>query len=204
VTIPHRRHLSFWAKSSLFKNPIVGTILSSSGAIPVNRNPDNAHTSETSTQSTQSNLFLATTYALSRGEAIGVFPEGTSYTEPRIMQVKGGAGWAAVEYAKWEVEHGQRAEGGRLVVIPVAVVYTDKTVYRSRVSHLFLRIEISLLIVVIQVLVRYAFWLHTGLRVFICPVDTGSLSRSTPPTPTSYLQTTTSSSKVSQIRSRNS
>jgi hypothetical protein len=51
------------------------------------------------------------------------------------MQVKGGAGWAAVEYAKWEVEHGQRAEGGRLVVVPVGVVYTDKTVYRSRVGH---------------------------------------------------------------------
>ena len=132
VTIPHRRHLSFWAKSSLFKNPVVGAILSSSGAIPVIRNPDNTHPSQTSTQS---NLFLATTYALSRGEAVGVFPEGTSYTEPQIMQVKGGAGWAAVEYAKWEVEHGQRAEGGRLVVVPVGVVYTDKTVYRSRVSH---------------------------------------------------------------------
>jgi glycerol-3-phosphate O-acyltransferase/dihydroxyacetone phosphate acyltransferase len=127
VTIPHRRHLSFWAKSSLFKNPIAGAILSSSGAIPVNRNPDTVNPTP-ATQTTQNSLFEATTHALARGEAIGVFPEGTSYTEPRIMQVKGGAGWAAVEYVR------SRGEGRRVVIVPVAVVYTDKSQYRSRVS----------------------------------------------------------------------
>ncbi|KIM81281.1 hypothetical protein PILCRDRAFT_89247 [Piloderma croceum F 1598] len=109
ITIPHRRPISFWTKSSLFEFPLAGAILSSSGAIPVTRNHS------------PTSLFKSTSLALHRGEAIGVFPEGTSYTQPRIMQVKPGAVRAGVEFGKG------------VVVVPVAIVYTDKSRYRSRV-----------------------------------------------------------------------
>ena len=92
-----------------------------------------------------------------RPGAVGIFPEGTSYTEPRIMQVKEGIAWAALAVWKAEMavvstapdiadlENGvegsnetaplllNRADGD-LVIIPVGIVYTNKSVYRSRVS----------------------------------------------------------------------
>jgi 1-acyl-sn-glycerol-3-phosphate acyltransferase len=62
---PHKRQLHYWAKSTLFSNPIAGYILRSAGNIPVDRTTkDNAI------------LFKGTFEALARGEAIAVFPEG--------------------------------------------------------------------------------------------------------------------------------
>ena len=80
-------------------------------------------------------LFKGTFEALSRGLVVALFPEGTSYTEPRIMQVKDGAAWAALEYTKWIVEG--RAHTKNVVIVPVAIVYTNKSKYRSSVSRRF-------------------------------------------------------------------
>ncbi|KIJ16214.1 hypothetical protein PAXINDRAFT_113982 [Paxillus involutus ATCC 200175] len=104
VTIPYRRRICYWAKSTLFKNPIAGALLTSSGSIPVYRNPNNLGSSGNGGASgssiSQTELFRHTSAALARGEVVGVFPEGTSYTEPSIAQLKDGAAWAAVEYVK--------------------------------------------------------------------------------------------------------
>lgn len=128
----------------MFKNPISGWILSSSGSIPVNRNPNSVRFAEEGKEKgSQSSdihnaLFKETFQALDDGEVIGVFPEGTSYTEPQIAQVKDGAAWAAFEYVRWQREKGTNHKNGRkvkpLTVVPVAIVYTDKAQYQSRVS----------------------------------------------------------------------
>ncbi|KAF9527174.1 hypothetical protein CPB83DRAFT_856494 [Crepidotus variabilis] len=167
ITIPYGRHVSFWAKASMFKNPILGAILSSSGAIPVKRNPNasestrlkntagSEHVSYSETTQKKrtdegksvlkpddrASLFYNTSEALARGEVIGVFPEGTSYTQPEIAQVMPGAGWVGVEYLKFITrsegtvnEKGKPRTGDNsLKIVPVAIVYTDKTRYRSRV-----------------------------------------------------------------------
>ncbi|KZT03700.1 acyltransferase [Laetiporus sulphureus 93-53] len=145
-TIPRCRLLRFWAKASLFKNPIARAILVLSGNIPVHRNPNSTRSSDIGTEANSSAsasdskqaLFRQTFLALDRGEAIGVFPEGTSYTEPHIAQVKDGAAWAALEYMRWRRSHDQsrRADDGygRLMVIPVGIVHTDKSRYLSRMS----------------------------------------------------------------------
>lgn len=65
-----------------------------------------------------------------KGAPVALFPEGTSYTEPRIMQVKDGAAWAALEYTKQSRESGR---GDPVVIVPVALVYTNKSKYRSQV-----------------------------------------------------------------------
>jgi hypothetical protein len=94
-------------------------------------------------------LFLATSRALAglrpRGgllnrfvgmfpdRVVGVFPEGTSYTEPYIMQVKEGAAWAALEYSRWKRENAA-SDGQAIKIIPVGIAYTDKTQYLSRVG----------------------------------------------------------------------
>lgn len=75
-------------------------------------------------------LFQATIEALRSGVAVALFPEGTSYTQPRIMQVKDGAAWAALEFMKWTKENGYK--GDPVTIIPVAIVYTNKSKYRSQ------------------------------------------------------------------------
>ena len=77
---------------------------------------------------------MGTFRALAGGKAVALFPEGTSYTEPRIMQVKDGASWAALEYTKWAREHGIDPKNSNVKVIPAAIVYTNKTKYRSQVG----------------------------------------------------------------------
>ncbi|KAI9063659.1 glycerol-3-phosphate-1-acyltransferase [Trametes sanguinea] len=136
VTIPHGRPVCFWAKSTMFKNALVRAILLSSGSIPVARNPNITPTAgeqPTHPQSTANEaLFRETFKALDKEEVIGVFPEGTSYTECGIAQVKDGASRAALEYLKWTKE----TRGGltkKLLLVPVGIVYTDKTQYQSRV-----------------------------------------------------------------------
>ncbi|KAI0717400.1 acyltransferase [Cerioporus squamosus] len=140
VTIPHCRPVCFWAKSTLFKNPVVGAILSSSGSIPVARNPNNTPVPTeqpggaglTASQSLVNEaLFRETFKALEREEVIGVFPEGTSHSEPSIAQIKDGASRAALEYVNWARERKGKQEK-RLLVVPVGIVYTDKTQYQSR------------------------------------------------------------------------
>ena len=97
-------------------------ILFSSGNIPVDRKSKDRQV-----------LFKGTIEALARGEAVALFPEGTSYTEPRIMQVKDGAAWAAMEYVKWARENPDKAQYQEVTIVPVAIVYTNKSKYRSRV-----------------------------------------------------------------------
>ncbi|KIK98623.1 hypothetical protein PAXRUDRAFT_133855 [Paxillus rubicundulus Ve08.2h10] len=139
VTIPYRRRICYWAKSTLFKNPIAGAVLTSSGSIPVYRNPNNLGSSGNGGASgssiSQTELFRHTSAALARGEVVGVFPEGTSYTEPYIVQLKDGAAWAAVEYAKTVNVHTTENPGDatkELLIVPAAIVYTDKSRYQSR------------------------------------------------------------------------
>ncbi|KAJ7227169.1 hypothetical protein GGX14DRAFT_418425 [Mycena pura] len=123
ATLPHRRMVSFWVKSSAFSHPVLGPILSSCGAIPVCRNPNKADSSVS-----KSDLFDATSVELARNQVVGIFPEGTSYTEPAIAQVLSGAAWAALEFMR-----SQRDNSRSVIIIPVGIVYSDKSKFRSRV-----------------------------------------------------------------------
>ncbi|KAJ3772017.1 glycerol-3-phosphate-acyltransferase [Lentinula raphanica] len=118
-TFPNHRILHYWSKASLFANPVVRQILLSTGNIPVDRKSKDRQV-----------LFRGTFEALSKGYAVALFPEGTSYTEPRIMQVKDGAAWAALEYTKHAKENPGFPE---VKIVPAAIVYTNKSKYRSSV-----------------------------------------------------------------------
>jgi 1-acyl-sn-glycerol-3-phosphate acyltransferase len=74
--------------------------------------------------------------ALALGESIGVFPEGTSHTEPHMIPLKDGTSWAALEYIRYLLgteENKGAKKGKRAVVVPVGLAYVDKAKYRSRV-----------------------------------------------------------------------
>ena len=102
--------------------PVLSKVLYSTGNILVDRKSKDRQA-----------LFRGTVEALSHGHAVALFPEGTSYTEPRIMQVKEGAAWAALEYGKWIRENPEHASQEPLVIVPCAIVYTNKSKYRSYV-----------------------------------------------------------------------
>lgn len=62
----------------------MSALLKDAGNIPVDRkNKDNQK------------LFSGTFEALKMGEAVAIFPEGTSYTEPRLQDIKDGASWVS-------------------------------------------------------------------------------------------------------------
>ena len=141
ITMPHGRPVCFWAKSTMFVKPVARAIMTSSGSIPVRRNPNSSASSDDKKDGGSEGrlaLFRETFHALDKGEVIGVFPEGTSYTEPQIAQVKEGAAWAALEYARWQMQHTSEYDGSgqrKLMIVPVGIVYSDKTRFQSRVSR---------------------------------------------------------------------
>ncbi|CUA66700.1 hypothetical protein RSOLAG22IIIB_00145 [Rhizoctonia solani] len=122
--VPHNRRVHYWAKASLFANPIAKFILTNSGVLPVDRKSKDNQV-----------LFRGTFEALAKGDIVGVFPEGTSYTAPHIVQVKDGVAWSALEYMKWNRLRQKNGEkpAPDAVVIPVGIVYTEKSRYRSGV-----------------------------------------------------------------------
>ncbi|CAO3669374.1 unnamed protein product [Umbelopsis vinacea] len=125
-TVPHGRRCHYWAKHTMFKHPLAKRILDDSGVVPVDRTTKN------------NALLYASTYEVLRlGEVVAVFPEGTSHTLPRMGEFKDGVSWAALEYAKSLLEDNRPNPDQSIpkpaVVVPVAIVYTDKASYRSNV-----------------------------------------------------------------------
>jgi len=89
LTVPHRRQCHFWAAKEFFKGPL-GALLTAAGAVPVDRkNRDN-----------NALLYKGTLETLARGGVMALFPEGTSYTSPHILQLKDGAARVALEFAR--------------------------------------------------------------------------------------------------------
>ncbi|KAF6760508.1 glycerol-3-phosphate O-acyltransferase [Ephemerocybe angulata] len=141
--LPHRRHLAFWAKASMFKNPLGRAVMTSSGAIPVRRNPNNAANADAKVKdgastalsteeelAARASLFRETTLVLKNDGVVGIFPEGTSCTGWRVFQTMPGAAWAALEYTR-AIQGEEGAQGVKIV--PVAITYTDKSEYLSRI-----------------------------------------------------------------------
>lgn len=135
----------------MFKNLISGFILDSAGAIPVERSTKQSSSStqtndnsslESYKQVLHSNhtrtLFEATYDCLSKDGVLAIFPEGTSYTMPRIVQVKEGAARAALGFVKHlhdkkvKVFSGDTYKEETVQIIPVGIVCTDKSKYRNR------------------------------------------------------------------------
>ncbi|OZJ04891.1 hypothetical protein BZG36_02494 [Bifiguratus adelaidae] len=128
-TFPYGRRIHYWAKDSLFANPIAKRILDDSGVVPVDRTTKN-----------NTLLYAATYDVLALGECVGVFPEGTSHTLPGIGEFRDGTSWAALGYAKSLLDaEGEGAERRTKYqarpadVLPVAIVYQDKSKYRSKI-----------------------------------------------------------------------
>lgn len=117
-----RRKVHFMAKATFFNSPIKRKLLSILGMIPINRKDDKAISGINNKDS-----FAACYELLEKGEVLVVFPEGTSYLERKLREIKTGTARIAIE--------AEKRNGGSLglKVIPIGLNYIAANSYRGSV-----------------------------------------------------------------------
>jgi 1-acyl-sn-glycerol-3-phosphate acyltransferase len=108
------------AKAPLFSHPLIGIALRVLGGLPVYRRQDDPALLEQNDRT-----FEAAIAALGRGEAIQIYPEGQSHSEPELAPLKTGAARIALQA---EDAHGWTLG---LRVVPVGLTYARKRFFRG-------------------------------------------------------------------------
>src|SRR5882672_4980598 len=116
------RKVSFVATVQLFRFTPLKWILLRAGVIPINRARDNPRAMRTVTDA-----FEACFRVLETGEAVGIFPEGITYDDSHLKEIKSGAARMALEL---ESRHAGKLG---LKIVPVGLTYSAKEIYRSDV-----------------------------------------------------------------------
>ncbi|MEX1023813.1 MAG: 1-acyl-sn-glycerol-3-phosphate acyltransferase [Planctomycetota bacterium] len=115
------RSLRFLGKAPLFSMPLVGALVRGARVLPVHR-PQDASDPGRDNEAT----FEAVHTALGAGDAIALFPEGKSHSEPKVQRMKTGAARMALgAEAQAEFRLGVR-------VVPVGLVYRARRRLGSR------------------------------------------------------------------------
>lgn len=113
------RPVRFLAKATLFDEPGLGALVRAGGAIPVYRRQDDPALTDRNAQ-----VFEAVHDALVAGDAVGIFPEGLSHSEPSLSRLRTGAARISLGAAE--------RRGIRFPIVPVGIVATQKQTFRSR------------------------------------------------------------------------
>ena len=113
-----RRRLRFLAKAPLFSDAKVGWLVRAAGSIPVYRRAD-----DPGQVARNDEMFRAVHAALAGGDAVALFPEGLSHSEPSLAPLRTGAARIAL---------GAAASLGRAFpIVPVGLTFRRKDVFRS-------------------------------------------------------------------------
>ena len=118
-----KRKLHFFAKSTLFNNPIAGWLLGRMQIIPVYRKQDDPTKMDQNIEAFSRGFEI-----LKQNKAFLIFPEGISTGDRKLSQIKTGA--ARIGFGA-EVEHNWLL-GAQ--IIPVGLSYSDNVKFRSDVS----------------------------------------------------------------------
>ena len=122
------RRLTFTGKATLFEKPLLPLLLRNVGVVPLRRASDEAaRRAAGGAADPQRNIeaFKAIVGALVARRAVLIFPEGKSHDEPGMSPLKTGTARIALQ----ATEAGVRD----LVVLPVGLVFEDKSEPRTRV-----------------------------------------------------------------------
>jgi glycerol-3-phosphate O-acyltransferase / dihydroxyacetone phosphate acyltransferase len=114
-----QRPVHFFAKATLFDVPLFGALMNALGMVPAYRGADD----KAQVRKNLETLDLGAKY-LTRGEAVGIFPEGKTHDREGVEQVRTGAAriaWAAVQ------------GGTKLVIVPLGLNYERKERFRSSI-----------------------------------------------------------------------
>jgi 1-acyl-sn-glycerol-3-phosphate acyltransferase len=132
----HDRRVHFLGKSTLFAPAPVGWALRSLGVIPVYRRSDDPGQADPTRPEGAAappapfrnrQTFAECTRVLERGEALGIFPEGTSLAAPRLQPLKTGAARIVLE------AEAANAFGLGVRVVPVGLNFLERGTFRSDV-----------------------------------------------------------------------
>lgn len=117
------RRVSFLAKSTLFRLPVLGFLMRAVEALPVYRRIDRGED-----VSQNQRTFAACFELLRRDRCIALFPEGVSHTATELLPVKSGAARIALGALSTTAEPGTLTQ---LRIMPVGLYYTSPTTFRS-------------------------------------------------------------------------
>src|SRR5262245_65271131 len=116
------RKVNFVATVQLFRFAPLKWFLTRCGVIPINRVKDDPRSMRT-----VADTFEACFRVLEAGEAVGIFPEGITYDDDQLKELKSGAARMALEL---EQRHAGKLG---LRIVPVGLTYSAKELYRSDV-----------------------------------------------------------------------
>ncbi len=121
--------LTFAAKATLFKIPILSRIMKWINVQPVQRAQDSDAPAE---ERKRANSKLVDTLAelVANGERIAIFPEGMSHTESYAVELKTGASRILLEAHRRALDAGKPAPS----IVPIGLHYSDQHKFRERVS----------------------------------------------------------------------
>src|SRR5205814_7251897 len=109
------RKVNFVATVQLFRFPPLKWLLTQCGVIPINRIKD-----DPKAMRTIGATFEACFRVLERGEAIGIFPEGITYEDSQLKDIKSGAARMALQF---EDRHKLQ-----LRIVSIALTYSAKEI----------------------------------------------------------------------------
>lgn len=114
------------AKAPLFERRVIGRIIRALGGIPVYRRED-----DPGRMAGNEEMFRAAIAALQEGEAIQIFPEGRSHSDPALSPLRTGAARIALAA---EAGAGWRAG---IRIVPVGLTFERKPFFRGRAIALY-------------------------------------------------------------------
>ncbi|HYP02184.1 MAG TPA: 1-acyl-sn-glycerol-3-phosphate acyltransferase [Pyrinomonadaceae bacterium] len=121
------RRISFLAKSTLFRIPVIRFLVTAVESLPLYRRVD------TDENLSKNRITFERCHALLRqNRCIALFPEGVSHNATRLLPVKTGA--ARIALGALSVEQGAQGDErplGVLKIVPVGLYYTSMTSFRS-------------------------------------------------------------------------
>ncbi len=109
------------AKAPLFQQALLGTLLRALGGLPVYRRQDDPGQTHRNDET-----FAAAIAALRQGDAIQIYPEGKSHSEPALAPLRTGAAriaLAAEAESDWQLG---------LRIVPIGITYAGKSLFRGR------------------------------------------------------------------------
>jgi len=122
VGVKTTRKIHYIGHSGLFSNTVKSKFLFAMGIIPVYRREDNPEMIENNT-----NMFRSAYKILEEGKCIGIFPEGTSQTDRKVLKLKTGTARIALGAEK------QNNFKLGLSIVPLGLYFTARHRFRSKV-----------------------------------------------------------------------
>jgi 1-acyl-sn-glycerol-3-phosphate acyltransferase len=127
ATLPGK--MSLIAKHTLFKVPVLGTLMRASGALPIMRSSDVKGDGTDSKYDNADQLF-SVAEAVARGGKLIIFPEGTTHSESDVKRVRTGAARIMEMAIELSEDEGRTPPS----LIPVGLHYSEAHTFRERAA----------------------------------------------------------------------